>query len=108
MLEHRADYAQSPYAGIRYYEAVLNEMGRGEVRRFMRLYAAPGVDHVYVVADGSLGAVPWALLEPTASVVNLTAVSTLLGASAARPRAQRARSRVAPAPALCQLRSASR
>lgn len=46
MLEHMADFAQSPYAGIRYYENVINEMGRGEVRRFMRLYTAPGVDHV--------------------------------------------------------------
>lgn len=46
MLEHMADYAQSPYAGIRFYEAVVKDMGLGSVRRFMRLYTAPGVDHV--------------------------------------------------------------
>ena len=46
MLEHMADYAQSPYAGIRYFQAVVKEMGAGNVRRFMRLYTAPGVDHV--------------------------------------------------------------
>ena len=46
MLEHMADYAQSPYAGIRYFEAVRNRMGAERVRRFMRLFTAPGVDHV--------------------------------------------------------------
>ena len=46
MLEHMADYAQSPYAGIRYYESVVARMGRGNADRFVRLYTAPGVDHV--------------------------------------------------------------
>src|SRR3954467_13412075 len=46
MLEHMADYAQSPYAGIRYYESVIARMGRSNVDRFMRLYTAPGIDHV--------------------------------------------------------------
>ena len=46
MLENMADYAQSPYAGIRYFQAVVTELGQGDVRRFMRLYMAPGVDHV--------------------------------------------------------------
>ena len=46
MLEHMADYAQSPYAGIRYFEAVQKEMGANAVRQFARLYTAPGVDHV--------------------------------------------------------------
>jgi feruloyl esterase len=46
MLEYMADYAQSPYAGIRYFEAVQGKMGVERVNRFMRLYAAPGVDHV--------------------------------------------------------------
>ena len=41
-----ADYAQSPYAGIRYFRAVQGKMGGERVRRFMRLYTAPGVDHV--------------------------------------------------------------
>jgi hypothetical protein len=46
MLEHMADYAQSPYAGICYFESVQTKMGIERVRGFARLYAAPGVDHV--------------------------------------------------------------
>lgn len=46
VLEHMADYAQSPYAGIEYYESVVKKMGQGAVDDFVRLYAAPGVDHV--------------------------------------------------------------
>lgn len=46
MLEHMADYAQSPYAGIRYFESVERKMGKAETAEFARLYTAPGVDHV--------------------------------------------------------------
>ncbi|HEU0058745.1 MAG TPA: tannase/feruloyl esterase family alpha/beta hydrolase [Hyphomicrobiaceae bacterium] len=46
VLEHMADYAQSPYAGIRYFQAVESKLGAERVARFMRLYTAPGVDHV--------------------------------------------------------------
>jgi len=46
MLENMADYAQSPYAGIGYYEAVVARMGRPVVDGFLRLFTAPGVDHV--------------------------------------------------------------
>ncbi len=46
LLEHMADYAQSPYAGIRYHETVVARMGAANVRDFFRLYTAPGVDHV--------------------------------------------------------------
>ena len=46
MLENLADYAQSPYAGTAYYESVLQRLGRDTVEGFMRLYTAPGVDHV--------------------------------------------------------------
>ena len=46
MLEHMADYAQSPYAGIAYFESVQARMGASPVRNFARLYTAPGVDHV--------------------------------------------------------------
>ncbi|HEU5293587.1 MAG TPA: tannase/feruloyl esterase family alpha/beta hydrolase, partial [Burkholderiaceae bacterium] len=46
MLENMADYAQSPYAGIGYYESVVSKLGRSTVDGFMRLYTAPGVDHV--------------------------------------------------------------
>ncbi len=46
ILEHMADFAQSPYAGIDYFQTVVKRMGRGTVDQFVRLYAAPGVDHV--------------------------------------------------------------
>jgi Tannase and feruloyl esterase len=46
MLEHMADYAQSPYAGIRYFEKVQQTLGKAETAEFARLYTAPGVDHV--------------------------------------------------------------
>lgn len=46
LLENMADYAQSPYVGIRYYESVVARMGQGSVDRFFKLYTAPGVDHV--------------------------------------------------------------
>ena len=46
VLEHMADYAQSPYAGIEYYQSVVKRMGQGSVNDFLRLYVAPGVDHV--------------------------------------------------------------
>ena len=46
MLEHMADYAQSPYAGIGYFQDVQKRMGEAAVADFARLYVAPGVDHV--------------------------------------------------------------
>jgi len=46
MLENLADYAQSPYAGIGYYQSVVAKMGQGTVDGFYKLYTAPGVDHV--------------------------------------------------------------
>jgi feruloyl esterase len=46
VLENMADYAQSPYAGIGYYESVRQKMGADTTQSFMRLYTAPGVDHV--------------------------------------------------------------
>ena len=46
MLEYMADYAQSPYAGIGYFDSVVKKMGRETVDKFAKLYAAPGVDHV--------------------------------------------------------------
>jgi hypothetical protein len=45
ILEYMADYAQSPYAGIRYFESVQKKMGAAAAA-FTRLYTAPGVDHV--------------------------------------------------------------
>lgn len=46
LLEHLSDYAQSPYAGLQYGESVKRHMGAGRAQEFMRVYAAPGVDHV--------------------------------------------------------------
>ncbi|MBR0863156.1 hypothetical protein ACVIWV_000064 [Bradyrhizobium diazoefficiens] len=46
MLEHMADYAQNPYAGIRYFESVERLMGSATTELFARLYTAPGVDYV--------------------------------------------------------------
>jgi hypothetical protein len=46
MLENMSDYAQSPYAGIGYFEQVRQRMGEANVAAFARLYTAPGVDHV--------------------------------------------------------------
>ena len=50
MLENLADYAQSPYAGIAYVESVKSRMG-AKVDEFLKLYAAPGVDHVGAPAN---------------------------------------------------------
>ncbi len=46
VLENMADYAQSPYAGIRYFENVERKLGKEQTAEFARLYTAPGVDHV--------------------------------------------------------------
>jgi hypothetical protein len=46
VLENMADYAQSPYAGIGYVDSVIATLGRERVDAFLRLYTAPGVDHV--------------------------------------------------------------
>jgi Tannase and feruloyl esterase len=76
VLENMADYAQSPYAGIQYFESVLERMGRGNVESFMRLYTAPGVDHVGTGAPANvdmLGAlVDW--VERRQAPTNLTLV----------------------------------
>jgi feruloyl esterase len=39
MLEHMSDYAQSPYAGIRYFESVEKKLGKPETAEFARLRA---------------------------------------------------------------------
>jgi Tannase and feruloyl esterase len=46
VLENLGDYAQSPYAGIAYVESVKAKLGRDTAAEFLRLYTAPGVDHV--------------------------------------------------------------
>lgn len=46
VLENLGDYAQSPYAGIAYVASVQAKLGRDKTAEFLRLYTAPGVDHV--------------------------------------------------------------
>lgn len=46
ILEHMADYAQSPFAGIRYYDSVVDRMGRDRAASLVRLFTLPGIDHV--------------------------------------------------------------
>jgi feruloyl esterase len=46
ILENLGDYAQSPYAGIQYFESVQKRLGADKVAGFARLYTAPNVDHV--------------------------------------------------------------
>jgi tannase/feruloyl esterase len=54
MLEHMADYAQSPYAGIEYWRSVVAKMGQAAVDQFARLYVAPGVDHAGTGAPANI------------------------------------------------------
>jgi feruloyl esterase len=53
LLENMGDYAQSPYAGIGYYQSVVKHMGEPRVADFFKLYTAPGVDHVGTGAPGN-------------------------------------------------------
>jgi feruloyl esterase len=46
LLENLGDYAQSPYAGIEYHDAVAQKLGRDATDSFFKLYTAPNVDHV--------------------------------------------------------------
>ena len=54
VLENMADYAQSPYAGIAYVEAVKSRLGAATADQFLKLYTAPGVDHVGSGAPGNV------------------------------------------------------
>jgi hypothetical protein len=54
ILENMADYAQSPYAGIAYVDSVVKRLGAARVNEFLRLYTAPGVDHVGAGAPGNV------------------------------------------------------
>jgi feruloyl esterase len=46
VLENLGDYAQSPYAGIEYHDAVVQRLGRRTTDQFFKLFTAPNVDHV--------------------------------------------------------------
>lgn len=52
LKENMADLAQSPNAGIEYYQSVVAKMGQDEVDRFVRFYVTPGANH----AGGGNGA----------------------------------------------------
>ena len=54
IVEHMADYAQSPYAGIDYWQSVVSKLGQATVDQFARLYVAPGVDHVGTGAPANI------------------------------------------------------
>jgi Tannase and feruloyl esterase len=54
MLEYTSDYAQSPWAGIEYHQSVQKRLGAAATDAFMRLYTAPGVDHVGAGAPGNV------------------------------------------------------
>jgi tannase/feruloyl esterase len=54
MYENMADYAQSPYAGIEYFKSVVAKMGATSLEGFLRLYVAPGVDHMGIGAPSSV------------------------------------------------------
>jgi feruloyl esterase len=56
LKEHLADYAQSPFAGIRYYESVVARLGQAAVDRFARLYVTPGAAHGGAGTSGATGA----------------------------------------------------
>ncbi|MDW8060319.1 MAG: tannase/feruloyl esterase family alpha/beta hydrolase, partial [Thermomicrobium sp.] len=45
LVEYMADYAQSPYAGIEYFERVVDRLGAETVESFARLYVVPGANH---------------------------------------------------------------
>lgn len=58
MLENMSDFAQSPYAGIAYVDSVRQRLGAARTDEFLRLYTAPGVDHVGAGAPGNVDLLP--------------------------------------------------
>ena len=58
LLENMADYAQSPYAGIRYFATLQQQLGPDRVNQAVRLFTAPGVDHVGTGAPGTVDMLP--------------------------------------------------
>ena len=81
MLENMADYAQSPYAGIGYYESVVQRMGRDTADKFIKLFVAPGVDHVGSGAPGNVDALSalTAWVERGEAPARLTVADQALG-----------------------------
>ncbi len=45
LVEYMADYAQSPYAGLEYYERVVDTLGQETVDQFFWCFVVPGANH---------------------------------------------------------------
>jgi feruloyl esterase len=45
LKENLADYAQSPLAGVEYYNRVVEKLGQAQVDSFIRFYVTPGINH---------------------------------------------------------------
>jgi len=45
LVEYLGDHGRNPWAGIQYYESVVETLGKGQTDKFMRLYVSPGADH---------------------------------------------------------------
>lgn len=56
MRENAGDMAQSPLAGIRYYDKVVARMGQSAVNKFVRLYVSPASAHSGLAASLTTGA----------------------------------------------------
>lgn len=59
--ENTGDLAQSPVAGMRYYESVIARMGQAVAEKFLRLYVSPASAHSGLAASLTTG-----ILVPTA------------------------------------------
>ena len=55
LKEHMADYAQSPGAGIAYWQSVVVRMGIGTVDGFARFYLHHGANHTGIATDVASG-----------------------------------------------------
>jgi pimeloyl-ACP methyl ester carboxylesterase len=55
LKENGADFAQSPYAGMAYYQSVVDSLGAPAVASFLRLYVTPGVPHSGAGMSGATG-----------------------------------------------------
>lgn len=58
--ENTGDAAQSPVAGMQYYDSVVAKMGRDTVERFVRLYVSPASSH-----GGAAASLTTGVLVPT-------------------------------------------
>jgi len=58
LKEHGADFAQSPFQGVNYYNSVVAKMGQQRVDQFIRFYVTPGASHGGGGVDASGQAIP--------------------------------------------------